>query len=188
MSFLSKFCVKVKNPPFLNNLPYGLMPPFLEKIFISILVAKLEEVNPPFVKVGEVRIMGNINYYKKQRTIMYIFCGNNAIYLANISFMFIFLLTPFNSRDSYFCKLKLSLVLLMKGYRTKKYVMCSVVYQTWRNNRAWRIENLGARFFMYANTGLQTHCAHSQFHALELPVCARLYADCVYHCVHMYFT
>ena len=47
--------------------------------------------------------------------------------------------------------------------------------------RAWRIENLGARFFVYANTGLRTRRARSQFHARELPVHARVYADRVRH-------
>ena len=47
--------------------------------------------------------------------------------------------------------------------------------------RTWRIENLGARFFVYANTDLHTCCARSQFHARELPVHARVYADPVLH-------
>ena len=34
---------------------------------------------------------------------------------------------------------------------------------------------------MYANTGLRTHRARSQFRAHELPVRARLYADHVHH-------
>ena len=49
--------------------------------------------------------------------------------------------------------------------------------------RAWRIENLGAHFFVYANTGLCTRHARFQFCACELPVCAHVYADCVHHCV-----
>ena len=51
--------------------------------------------------------------------------------------------------------------------------------------RAWRIENLGARFFVYTNTGLRTRRARSQFCAHELPVRARVHAT-VY--VIMYFT
>ena len=47
--------------------------------------------------------------------------------------------------------------------------------------RACRIENLGARFFGVANTGLRTRRARSQFCALELPVRARVYADRVLH-------
>ena len=48
---------------------------------------------------------------------------------------------------------------------------------------ARRIENLGARFFEYANTGLCTCCARSQFRACELPVHAPMYADPACHCV-----
>ena len=36
---------------------------------------------------------------------------------------------------------------------------------------------MGARFFVYANTGLRTRRARSQFRARELPVRARVYAD-----------
>ena len=43
---------------------------------------------------------------------------------------------------------------------------------------------MGARF--YANTGLRTHGAHSQFRARELPVRARVYVDCVRHRVRDY--
>ena len=52
--------------------------------------------------------------------------------------------------------------------------------------RACRIENLGARFFMYANTGLHTRPARSQFRSRELPMRARVYADRVCHRVHNY--
>ena len=52
--------------------------------------------------------------------------------------------------------------------------------------RAWRIENLGACFFMYTNTGLHTRQACSQFCARELPVRARMYADRVCHRVRHY--
>ena len=52
-----------------------------------------------------------------------------------------------------------------------------------KNYRAQRIENFGAHFFIYANTGLCTHHACHQFRACELPVCASIYADCVCHCV-----
>ena len=40
-------------------------------------------------------------------------------------------------------------------------------------HRAWRTENLGARFFMYANTGLHAGCARCQFRARDLPVLVR---------------
>ena len=53
-------------------------------------------------------------------------------------------------------------------------------------DRAWKIENLDARFFVYANTGLHTCCACSQFRARELPVCACVEADCVCHRVRDY--
>ena len=36
---------------------------------------------------------------------------------------------------------------------------------------------MGVRFFVYANTGLRTRRARSQFRARELPVRARVYAD-----------
>ena len=39
---------------------------------------------------------------------------------------------------------------------------------------------------MYANTGLHTRCACSQFCARELPVCARVEADRVCHRVRDY--
>ena len=39
---------------------------------------------------------------------------------------------------------------------------------------------------MYANTGLHTCCAHSQFCAHELPVRACMYADHLCHQVHDY--
>ena len=52
--------------------------------------------------------------------------------------------------------------------------------------RPWRIENLGARFFLYANTGLGTRRARNQFRARELPVRARMYADLVRHRVRDY--
>ena len=39
---------------------------------------------------------------------------------------------------------------------------------------------------MYANTGLRTRRARSQFRACELPVHARVYADCVRHRVRDY--
>ena len=49
-----------------------------------------------------------------------------------------------------------------------------------------RIENLGGRFFVYANTGLLTRRARSQFRARELPVRTRVYADRVRHRVRDY--
>ena len=49
-----------------------------------------------------------------------------------------------------------------------------------------RIENLGARFFVYANTGLGTPRARSQFRSRESPVRARVYADRVRQRVHDY--
>ena len=52
--------------------------------------------------------------------------------------------------------------------------------------RASRIEYFSARFFVFANTGLVTRFACSQFCARELPVCARVYTDRVYHHVHDY--
>ena len=52
--------------------------------------------------------------------------------------------------------------------------------------RAWRIENLGTRFFVYVNTGLCTRRACSQFRARELPMRARVYADHVRHRVRDY--
>ena len=39
---------------------------------------------------------------------------------------------------------------------------------------------------MYPNTGLHTHHACSQFPTRELPVHARMYADCVRHHVRDY--
>ena len=39
---------------------------------------------------------------------------------------------------------------------------------------------------MYANTGLRTRPARSQFRSCELPVRARVYADRVRHHVHNY--
>ena len=39
---------------------------------------------------------------------------------------------------------------------------------------------------MYANAGLRTSRARSQFCARELPVSARVYADCVRHRVRGY--
>ena len=42
---------KQRIPPFLNNPPFSPTPPFLEKMFHLTLIAKLDEVNPPFVKV-----------------------------------------------------------------------------------------------------------------------------------------
>ena len=48
--------------------------------------------------------------------------------------------------------------------------------------RTWRIENLGAHFFVYANTGFHTHHARSQFCAHELPVRA---TQIVYTTVYM---
>ena len=48
-------------------------------------------------------------------------------------------------------------------------------------HRSSRIEYFGACFFVYANTGLVTRCARSQFCARELPVCARMYTDHVCH-------
>ena len=45
--------------------------------------------------------------------VMYGFCSNNALYSAGLSFMFIFLLTPFDTKDCYF-QSNLSLVLLIK--------------------------------------------------------------------------
>ena len=49
-----------------------------------------------------------------------------------------------------------------------------------------RIENLGARFFVYANTSLHTPRARSQFRARELPVRVRVYTDRVRHRVRDY--
>ena len=46
---------KQKIHPFLNN-----PPPFLEKYFIPTLIAKLEEVNPPFVNGGGVELFLDI--------------------------------------------------------------------------------------------------------------------------------
>ena len=40
---------------------------------------------------------------------------------------------------------------------------------------------MGARFFVYANTGLRTRRARSQFRPRELPVRARVYANHVRH-------
>ena len=45
---------------------------------------------------------------------------------------------------------------------------------------------MGARFFVYANTGLRTSRARSQFRARELPVHARVYTDRVRHHVRDY--
>ena len=45
---------------------------------------------------------------------------------------------------------------------------------------------MGARFFVYANTGLRTRRARSQFRARELPVRTRVYADRVRHRVRDY--
>ena len=48
------------------------------------------------------------------------------------------------------------------------------------------LENLGAQFFVYTNTGLLTRRAHSQFRARELPMVARVYVDCICHRVRNY--
>ena len=53
-------------------------------------------------------------------------------------------------------------------------------------DRALGIESLDARFFMYANTGLRTRCARSQFVVCELPVHACVYAVRVRHHVSDY--
>ena len=45
---------------------------------------------------------------------------------------------------------------------------------------------MGARFFVYANTGLRTRRARSQFRARELPVRERVYADRVRYRVRYY--
>ena len=47
--FYENFMSKQRIPPFLNNPPFSPTLPFLEKIFHLTLIAKLEEVNPPFV-------------------------------------------------------------------------------------------------------------------------------------------
>ena len=47
---------KQRISPFLKNRPFSSTPPFLGKIFQPTLIAKLDEVNPPFIKdagVGE---------------------------------------------------------------------------------------------------------------------------------------
>ena len=45
------FHVKANNPPTPTSPPFSPTPPFLQKYFIPILIAKLAEVNPPsFVK------------------------------------------------------------------------------------------------------------------------------------------
>ena len=43
---------KQRIPPFLSNPPIRSTPPFLEKIFSSTPIAKLEEVNPSLYKDG----------------------------------------------------------------------------------------------------------------------------------------
>ena len=56
-------------------------------------------------------------------------CGNNALYSASLSFMFILLLTPFDTEDCYYFKSNLRVVLLVKMFLTKKLVMlfCSLL-------------------------------------------------------------
>ena len=49
-------------------------------------------------------------------------CNNNALYSKSLSFMFIFLLTSFDTIDRYYFKSILRLVLLMKMFLTKKHV------------------------------------------------------------------
>ena len=52
--------------------------------------------------------------------------SNNVLYLANLSFIFI--LTPFDTRD-YYCESSLGLVLVIKEFHAKKHVMlfCSLL-------------------------------------------------------------
>ena len=51
---------------------------------------------------------------------------NNVLYLASLSFIFI--LTPFDTRD-YYCESSLSLVLVIEGFHAKKHIMlfCSLL-------------------------------------------------------------
>ena len=60
---------------------------------------------------------------------MHRFCSNNALYSANLSFMFIFFFffTPFDTKDCNYFESNLSLVLLIKVFLTKK--ACNVVWK-----------------------------------------------------------
>ena len=76
-------------------------------------------------------------------------------------------------------------------WKTLKEVTLNVLVKNWYKytNRAWTIENLGALFLVYDNTGLRTLHACSQFCARELPVhatCMQIWYATVY--VIMYFT
>ena len=53
---------------------------------------------------------------------------NNATFLTSVSFMFIFVSTPFDNWDSYYFESNLSLVLLIKVFLKKK--ACNVVLQS----------------------------------------------------------
>ena len=57
--------------------------------------------------------------------VMYGHCGNKALYSASLSLMFIFLLTPFDTRDCYSFKSNVRLVLHIKMFLTRK--ACNVV-------------------------------------------------------------
>ena len=68
------------------------------------------------------------NPYIGVSLVMYGFCSNNATFLTSVSFMFIFVSTPFDNWDSYYFESNLSLVLLIKVFLRKK--ACNVVLQS----------------------------------------------------------
>ena len=66
-SFLWKFNIKVKNPPFLSNPPFSPTPPFLQKIFHPHPYCPIWGIqSPPFVKGrGGVRTMNMQQIYRR---------------------------------------------------------------------------------------------------------------------------
>ena len=67
----------------------------------------LKRIEKSFFVIFSIRMRGCKHCFW---LILYWHCGNNALYSASLLFIFIFLLTPFNTRDCYYFKSNLRLV------------------------------------------------------------------------------